>query len=88
MHLNVKLGELLTDFKSQLPQKDGLLIRPEVRKSLKKKSQQQNHAVHIASELTTTRRGRKRADCRYRNRVGRKAQALRKVYLSIKISNV
>lgn len=80
MHLNMRLGELLTNFKSQLPQKEGLLIRPEVRKSLKK-SQQRNHAVAVASQLTTTRRGRKRADSCYRNRVGQKAQALRKVYL-------
>ena len=76
--INAKLSELLTDFKSQLPQNQGLLIRPEVQKILKK-SQQRKHAVAIASQLTTTRRGRKRADARYRNRVGKKAQVLRKV---------
>ena len=55
------------------------MVRPEVRKDLKR-SRQRKCAATIASRLPTkTKRGRNKADAAYRNRVGWKAQVLRKV---------
>lgn len=79
MEVNNKLNLLMTEFQSRLPHKEGLLLRPELRKTLRA-SQQKKLAVAKASQLQSTfKRGRKRADAAYRNRVGKKAQALRKV---------
>ena len=79
MEVNSKLHNLMGEFQSRLPHKEGLLLRPELRKTLKI-SQQKKLAVAKASQLQSTLKcGRKRADVSYRNRVGKKAQALRKV---------
>ena len=79
MEVNSKLHNLMGEFQSRLPHKEGLLLRPELRKTLKI-SQQKKLAVTKASQLRSTlKRGRKRADVSYRNHVGKKAQALRKV---------
>ena len=75
MEVNNKLNLLMTEFQSRLPHKEGLLLRKTLRAS-----QQKKLAVAKASQLQSTfKRGRKRADAAYRNRVGKKAQALRKV---------
>ena len=82
MEVNNKLHLLMTEFQSRLPHK-GLLLRPELRKTLRA-SQQKKLAVVKASQLQSTfKRGRKRADAAYRNRVGKKAQALRKVRYTV-----
>ena len=79
MEVNNKLNLLMTEFQSRLPHKEGLLLRPELRKTLHA-SQQKKLAVAKASQLQSTfKRGRKRADAAYRNREGKKAQAFRKV---------
>lgn len=76
---NAELSRLMFKFKSSLPHEEGLLVRPEVRKDLKR-SRQRKHAATIVSQLPTrTKQGRKKADAAYRNRVGWKAQVLRKV---------
>ena len=77
MEVNSKLRNLMGEFQSRLPHKEGLLLRPELHKTLK--ISQQKLAVAKASQLQSTLKcGRKRADVSYRNRVGKKAQALRK----------
>ena len=77
--MNDELSRLMATFKESLPQEEGLLIRPEIRKALKR-SRQIKSAATIASQLPTkAKRGRKKANSSYRNRVGWKAQVLRKV---------
>lgn len=76
---NAELSRLMNKFKSSLPQEEGLLVRPEVRKDLRR-SQQKKFVSTIVSQLPIkTKQGRKKADAAYRNRVGWKAQVLRKV---------
>lgn len=79
MEVNTQLKDLMAKFKEQLPHEDGLLLRPELQKELKL-SRQRKLSLTSASQLKSTlTRGRKKTDAAYRNRVGRKAQALRKV---------
>ena len=74
-----ELTRLMNKFKASLPHEEGLLVRPVVRKNLKQ-SRQKKCAATIASQLPTkTKRGRKKADAAYRNRVEKKAQVLRRV---------
>ena len=76
---NAELSRLMNKFKSSLPQEEGLLVRPEVRKDLRR-SRQKKFVSTIVSQLPIrTKQGRKKADAAYRNRVGWKAQVLRKV---------
>ena len=83
MEVNNKLHLLMTEFQSRLPHKEGLLLRPELCKTLRA-SQQKKLAVVKASQLQSTfKRARKQADAAYRNRVGKKAQALRKVRYTV-----
>ena len=78
---NSELTRLMTKFKASLPNEEGLLVRPEVRKHLKR-IRQKKWAANIASQLPAQKkRGRKKADAAYRNRVGWKAQVLRKVII-------
>ena len=79
--MNEKLLSLMAEFKAKLPHKEGLLLRPQLRKQLKLSHQKKLHvSLKYASELPNqAKRGRKRAEASYRNRVGKKAQALRKV---------
>lgn len=76
--LNNKLQRVMQDFRSSLPESEGLVILPAVRKHVK--SSTKRSASHKLSSLPLhKKRGRKRLDSAYRNRVGRRAYALRKV---------
>ena len=68
----------MTDFKSILPHEDGILLRPEIRKKLKL-SRQKKASQSISALPLAPRRGRKKQDAAFRDRVGRRAQTLRKV---------
>ena len=68
------------DLKAVLPQEDGILLRPQLRKKLKL-SKQKKVSLSITSLPLQSKRGRKKQDSAFRNRVGRKAQALRKVHM-------
>jgi hypothetical protein len=72
LDLSVKLDQVMTDFKSILPHEDGILLRPQIRKKLKLSSQKKA----ISALPLAPRRGRKKQDA---DRVGRRAQTLRKV---------
>lgn len=75
--LYVKIEEQVTEFRSKLPKQDGLVLRPQVRNAVKKRAKaisQKYRALPLR-----IRRGRVRDDWRHRNRVGWKADALRKV---------
>ena len=81
-----KLEELMKVFKSGLPSSEGLTLRP---LSLLKRTRQIKRKYRNLSKRASTyssleshshsKPGRKKADFRYRNRVGKKAHCLRKV---------
>jgi len=77
--LNDKLQHLMNDFRAILPHEDGILLRPHTHKKLKL-SRQKKASQGIKSLPLPSKRGRKKQDA-FRNRVGRKAQNLRKVNL-------
>ena len=85
LELEERLQSLHHDLKAQLPQEEGLVIRPAVvsramrtkRKYAQIWARQQSG---YCSALTEGKKsGRKRANSKFRNRVGRKADRLRKV---------
>ena len=63
--------------KKKLPQNEGLVLRPEARKAARQR------ALQICKKYRplpkSVRKGRQRNDWRYHNRVGMKADKLRKV---------
>ena len=74
--LNSKLQHVMEEFRSKLPIADGLVIRS----SIKERVKWTEKRTHSISSLPTYKpRGRKKADSAYRNRVGKRADALRKV---------
>ena len=81
--LTAKVERLIADFRGKLPQSEGIILRPEARKSVRKRAQQILKKYRPLPRAI--RRGRQKHDWRHRNRVGQKAAELRKVYsLSIK----
>lgn len=73
-----KLKQLVGEFKAKMPQEDGVLLRPHLKKKAKL-AQKKKVALSLASLPKPSTRGRKRQNAAYRHRVGRKADALRKV---------
>ena len=72
-----KLDNIITEFRSCLPKADGLLLRPQARLLSKKRAKQiQYKYLTLPPRI---KRGRAKDDWRYRNRVGHKAETLRKV---------
>lgn len=81
--LHGKLDELLFEFKKCIPASEGIIVRPAIAQRAKHRSQIQRAKEVVekySSLLLRTKRGPKRLDSAYRNRVGRKASTLRKVY--------
>ena len=85
LEVEERLQSLLKDLKAQLPQEEGLVIRPAIvsraiktkRKYAHIRARQQSG---YCSALTEGKKcGRKRANSKFRNRVGCKADRLRKV---------
>ena len=75
--LATKLDTLITEFRAILPKTEGLILRPQARFSARKKAQQIKHKyLNLTSRL---KRGCPKSYWKYRNRVGQKADALRKV---------
>lgn len=72
----------MTEFKAALPSEDGILLRPHLCKKLKL-SRQKEVSQGIASLPPLSKRGRKKQDAAFRNRVGSKAQTLRKVHTCV-----
>lgn len=74
----------MTEFKAILPSEDGILLRPQVRKKLKL-SRQKQVSKSVSSLHSPSKRGRRKQDAAFRNRVGKRAQALRKVKIHVLI---
>ena len=72
-----EVERLITKVREKIPKAEGIILRPEARKAAR------NRAKLICKKYRSlphyVRRGQKRGDWRYRNRVGRKASELKKV---------
>ena len=87
LHLDKELKVLKTELQSKLPQEEGLIIRPAViataLKTKKKYAQLRQKKQNCSALTVSKRRGKRRADSKYRNRVGARADRLRKVKLHV-----
>ena len=81
--LNQNLHRILSEFRQALPAEQGLVIRPLITKRVnkKEKSKTARNGGRLLSLPLYKKRGRSRADSKYRNRVGKRAQQLRNVRL-------
>lgn len=82
MDFNRKLKDLLTDFRSHLPHEEQLVLRPSiVSRALKAKRKyaRMKPGLRCSQIAGAKKRGRKKADSRFHNRFGAKADRLRKV---------
>lgn len=82
--LNTNLQEALEAFKKDIPNSEGLLIRDEIVQRTKHKVKSKKFQTLMQHKKygvlkPQVKRGRKREDSKYRNRVGAKADKLRKV---------
>ena len=86
LHLDKELKVLKTELQSKLPQ-EGLIIRPAViataLKTKKKYAQLRQKKQNCSALTVSKRRGKRRADSKYRNRVGARSDRLRKVKLHV-----
>ena len=78
-----KIQNIITFLKEKLPSCEGLIIRPELRNTVRKQARMQ--ALKVCQKYRKlplrSRRGPAAKDWRYRNRVGIKADSLRKVHV-------
>ena len=81
--LNQQLQDLKTDFQSKLPSDEGIIIRPAVIATALKAKKKYAHFRARQRRCSTIKegekKGRKRMDSRFRNRVGARADRLRRV---------
>ncbi len=75
--LNRSLDSLLLEFRKELPHEEGLVIRPLVAK--RAKNTKKSLKAKVSSLQLYKKRGRACVDSKYRNRVGKRADKLRKV---------
>ena len=76
-----KVEEIITTLKGKLPKSEGLILRPEARKRARQRAKKICRKYRPIPK--SVKRGRHRNDWRYQNRVGRKANELRKVSYGI-----
>lgn len=82
VELDVELKHLLQTFKAGLPQKEQLVVRPSVNShalSVKRKYARIRTSLSCSKLPNAKPRGRKKSASKIRNRVGAKADRLRKV---------
>ena len=72
-----KVEELIMETKKKLPQSEGLILRPEARKAARERAKKICRKYRPLPH--SVKRGRPKTNWRYHNRVGRKADELRKV---------
>ena len=94
MDLDKQLKSLRTELQSKLPQEEGIIIRPAVvaraLKTKKKYAQLRQKKQNCSALTLSKKRGKRKADSKYRNRVGARADRLRKVNVlsqSYKLNN-
>ena len=73
-NLTTQLKTMLDDLKTNLPESEGIVVLPEIKKKVQ---------LQVKSSMSSLplykKRGRKRLNSSYRNWVGKKANALRNV---------
>ena len=72
-----KLEEIIVTFRKKLPKSEGNILQPQARKAARKRAQKICRKYRPIPY--TVKRGRPRNDWQYQNRVGKKADELRKV---------
>ena len=82
--MNSKLEEIFNNMKANMPQSSGLVIRPMITQRAKQISQKYRSRLALINSKYSTlppekKRGRRKQSASFRNRVGIKAQRLRKV---------
>jgi hypothetical protein len=77
--LSTKLDDLAKEFRSKLPQSEGLVLQPNARRAAKRRAQKISKKYKALP--LKIRRGRVRTDWKVRNRVGAKVDRLKKVKL-------
>lgn len=82
--VNSKLESIYSDMKANMPHSEGLIVRPMIAKRAKEISQKYRSQLAIINQKysapqTRKKRGRCKQSALFRNRVGLKAQRLRKV---------
>ena len=77
--ITTKLEELILALREKLPKSEGIILRPEARKAARKRAQKISRKYRPLP--SSVKRGRPRKDWRYQNRVGKKADELRKVII-------
>ena len=81
--LEKQLKSLRTELQSKLPQEEGIIIRPAVvaraLKTKKKYAQLRQKKQNCSALTLSKKRGKRRADSKYRNKVGARADRLQKV---------
>ena len=75
--LNTQIEALTTQFKGTLPTKEGLVVRPLIQQRTRKLTRQLLRRYEKLREYQ--KRGRKKGNWKYQNRVGMKADICRKV---------
>ena len=76
-HLASQIQDIVTQFREKLPKAEGIIVRPELRKQVRKRAKQ---IIKKYRPLpAAVKRGRHKGDWHYRNRVGKMASTLRKV---------
>ena len=75
--VNEKLECVMDNMRRALPAADGLVVRPAIKERIKQRNVKT--ARRYSSLPLYHKRGRKRSDNKYRNRVGKRADQLRKV---------
>ena len=71
------MEELILALRKKLPKSEGIILRPEARKAARKRAQKISRKYRPLP--SSIKRGRPRNDWQYQNRVGKKADELRKV---------
>ena len=86
--VNSKLEGIFSDMKAQMQQSEGLVIRPMIAKRAKQISQKYRSQMALINQKYLAlpagkKRGRRKQSALFRNRVGQKANRLRKVILTL-----
>ena len=86
--MNSKLEGIFSDMKAQMQQSEGLVIRPMIAKRAKQISQKYRSQMALINQKYSAlpagkKRGRRKQSALFRNRVGQKANRLRKVMLTL-----
>ena len=79
--LNETLSSVLVEFKKALPAEQGVVVRPQITKRVKRSDNIRSSKVSLLPLYK--KRGKNRADSKYRNRFGKRAETMRNVRIML-----